>query len=329
MYIKIPYNGKTSYSLYSPDENESNKTPLYEVKHIEDLKSRGKITSKEWQNISSICENYYVEKTYKENLNQDYIESLPSGAYYYSYNGKQFVYSPKHTTITDNILELDVVKSIYNEFLLFKDNIKAYEDLGFVPRRGCLLYGVPGTGKTTLVMKLLQNFKDKDILIIFMDRIFSMGDIEELNKDSRLKIVVLEELNGYINDNGEASSSLLSLLDGNNSLRNTFVIATTNFPEKLPKNLINRQGRFDKLFNISYLSDNDVIKYMSSFGLLETAETLLITKAQYTISQLKEIVLNIKIYKRSVEEILDQLNNHKTLVKDAFTDRQKMGFNVD
>jgi SpoVK/Ycf46/Vps4 family AAA+-type ATPase len=61
-------------------------------------------------------------------------------------------------------------------------------------------------------------------------------------------VVMIEDIDAIVDKKGE--SAMLALLDGELQIDNVVFVATTNYPERLDKRLVNRPSRFDEIIKI-------------------------------------------------------------------------------
>lgn len=173
---------------------------------------------------------------------------LPSGYYEYDPDTDPvtMVESPLRT---DKAIHLgDVQTLVEKDLTLFLNNKKTFDELKCQYKRGYLLYGPPGTGKSTLIRLLIRRLLEEEpTLAIDMSRIPTAGVLKRLRKDPRRKVFVFEELTEV---NSYSARDLLTFLDGENSVDNSVVIATTNYSGSLPANIVARPGRFDLVLRV-------------------------------------------------------------------------------
>ena len=122
----------------------------------------------------------------------------------------------------------------------------------FLKKKGILLAGEHGVGKTYIINHVADKIiKDFDGIVLKIDRKehlnalvqFGLSPISKyLSK--RLKVIVIEELAEMSNMLAD-KTIFLSLLDSEVLNENVLFILTTNHPEELPKNLIDRPSRID------------------------------------------------------------------------------------
>lgn len=134
------------------------------------------------------------------------------------------------------------------------------EPHGVSPRRGLLLTGKPGTGKT-LVCKVLMNTSPGVTCLVahtaYMMHPTYIDELYQVAADLSPSIVFLEDVDligqgrlrsGY--GMADALSRLLFALDGVQDCRNVVTIATTNWLEILDEALKDRPSRFDRIISI-------------------------------------------------------------------------------
>ena len=170
---------------------------------------------------------------------------------------------PWNTIITqDNIKE-----DIRNDIRKFKDSETEYKKLGIPYRRGYLLHGPPGTGKSSLVYGVAGQLKASICVLTLSDR--DMSDDELMNRLSaapRDSIILLEDIDvalpsekrkteldvqkrrkeqegHYSSYSGSITmSGVLNSIDGVATADSQILIMTTNHKENLDPALI-RPGR--------------------------------------------------------------------------------------
>lgn len=142
--------------------------------------------------------------------------SLPSGAYTCATTMEGIPYFIPVKIMTDKIVDIpnSVTEDVVNEITTFwSDGVsKKFEEYGLVHKRGVLLAGKPGTGKTVTLAKTAKIVIDElDGLVLFNPRAGELAAFLKLIKDiepTRKVLVIWEEfdsiLSGY-------ESELLSL----------------------------------------------------------------------------------------------------------------------
>lgn len=258
--------------------------------------------------------NYFIA----ESVDSEEVRSelLPAGIYYVKDANEDYVkLEPFNPKIDGDLFEFTVNESLFHDFNVFLQSKAIYEKLGLVYKRGCLLFGPPGTGKTTSIQMVLNTYAPDNSLILYLKEPPSHQLLSELNADSRFKIIIFEELLDAIKH--FALADMLRFLDGEISLNNTYIIASTNYPEKLPPNLTNRPGRFDLLSRVDFLSEQDRKKYISKF-IPEVEEEFINQTKNLSIAQLKEILLQMFKDKITYQQAIQNIRTHEELSKSGF-----------
>lgn len=122
-----------------------------------------------------------------------------------------------------------------------------YREHNLLYKRGVLLWGPPGGGKTVAIKMLMNELVDRDGIVVLVSSvnlaIVCLKAIRRIEPKRNL-IVVMEDIDEIINYNGEAA--VLSMLDGENNVDNILHVASTNYPERLGARIVNRPSRFDR-----------------------------------------------------------------------------------
>lgn len=150
----------------------------------------------------------------------------------------------------DVVLEAGIKKDIFrsiDEFFL-EDGV-FFKEYGVPYKRGILLYGDPGNGKTTLV-KSITGSTEAPVVYWQITEFTSSYTVQEVfGTVSRLApaILFIEDIDSMPEF---TRSVFLNTLDGTQSREGLFIIGTTNYPERIDPALINRAGRFDRAYEI-------------------------------------------------------------------------------
>jgi len=155
-------------------------------------------------------------------------------------------------------LNEDMEKKVFNDMNKFFENKEFYLKNNLPFRRGILLHGPPGNGKTMFikyVLKKLVEMKHAGVLMNCgeQDLYSDMAEILKYSFGENPVVLVIEDIDGI---DSYYRSDFLNFIDGVKPLHNVFIIATTNYPEKVDAALINRPSRFDRIYNFKMPNKN-------------------------------------------------------------------------
>lgn len=169
--------------------------------------------------------------------------------------------------------ELDfIAASIRN-----RDMLKAE---GLSIRRGLLLSGPPGDGKSTAIECFVNDIAGEATILI-VEAVEHIRAVYHLAQTLAPAVVILEDLdlmtksrqNPYAlagTNKDDVTGELLQVLSGGSAYEDIITIATTNHPEAIDEALAKRAGRFDAHIRMGYPSDADKQRildlYLDRFG---------------------------------------------------------------
>jgi SpoVK/Ycf46/Vps4 family AAA+-type ATPase len=166
------------------------------------------------------------------------------------------IYFEKLTTKTTNLVKFPDSNSdrVIAEIKLFWDSKDKFAKFKMPYKRGVLLWGPPGSGKSCTVQFVMADVVARGGMVINFSHpeLFLKGYriLREVQPDTPV-IVIMEDVDATLDDWSE--SSVLNILDGAvDEVENVVFLATTNYPEKLGARVINRPSRFDRRFKIGF-----------------------------------------------------------------------------
>lgn len=137
-------------------------------------------------------------------------------------------------------------------------------------RRGYVLKGLPGNGKSALILALAREF-NKRVYSLTITPDMDMEDLGYLlGEVAEGSFVLFEDVDATFlqRENAEGSklsfSSFLNILDGPASRENLVFFFTTNHIEKLDPALL-RPGRVDQVIEITNPSGKQIMNYLRNF----------------------------------------------------------------
>jgi hypothetical protein len=159
----------------------------------------------------------------------------------------------------DLVLDQSVLSLLRDDFESFFKRESWFRKNRLPFRRGYLLHGPPGNGKSTAIRAMMTSRGLTAYTLRWFDRRQDDGDLERLFDqalNARPSIVLLEDLDRAFPKTGETKSGmslqqLLNCLDGVGTGEGVIVVATANEPTILDPAILRRPGRFDRVIHFA------------------------------------------------------------------------------
>lgn len=242
-------------------------------------------------------------------------EVLPSGLYKPRSNPDIGVFLEKQIIDTDELLVLpdSVSKDVLNEIERFWRLKNEFDKRGFIHKRGILMWGDPGSGKTATIQLMIRNIVSEGGIALFAGHpqltVNALQMIRRIEPERKI-IVVLEDFESLIFEYGD--QEYLAMLDGESQISNVAFVATTNYPERLDKRFVDRPSRFDTIVKVSMPNEEARRYYLknkepSLEG--DELERWVELSEGLGISHMKEMIISNRCYGMDIEEVVDRLKN--------------------
>ena len=257
--------------------------------------------------------NWVFDKTsYTPALEVEIVKKLSAGIYKVN---QDFKCIPQKIS-TDGLFILPESKSrhILEEVNKFWNRREAFKKFNLIHKRGMLLVGPPGSGKTSIITLLMQDLIQKDGVIFLVNSIrdftllfdFLKGTFRKI-EPTRPIITIIEDIDKIINDNIEPE--ILDFLDGKASIEHHLVIMTSNDTSDLSDALI-RPSRIDMQFLIDYPCFETRKKFLELKGVEESDLDKFAEESEgLSISELKELFIGTYVLGNDFENVLYNLKN--------------------
>jgi len=287
VYIDV----QSSELLMGSEEEEGSEEPKEKVKY------------NEWINDG---DQYFPAKDTK------ICKRLDPGHYSIKLSNNQFSCVKKKVS-TDEIYVLpnDIVNVLVKGISTFWDNKDLFAQYGITHKRGVMLAGDPGNGKTSIIHQLTEEVIARGGIVFSVKSIselnflldFVHAFLREIEPDTPI-MTVIEDIDSLVSTN---ESLLLNFLDGEDQFEHNVVVATTNRLHEL-NDLLMRPSRFDETFIIESPSSEvrEVFLIKKGVSSDEIAEWVDKSKG-LSMAELKELFVAVKLLGKTLSDAVDQM----------------------
>lgn len=263
-------------------------------------------------------------------------KSVPPGAYKCMVSD-QGPYLEKMVINIDHLLSLpdSATEILLAEFSQFWELREQFDNRGFTFKRGMLMWGPPGSGKTSAIWQMTQRLiQDLKGAVLFVDNpqtvIWCINILRRI-EPKRPIITVMEDIDAIISQHGE--HTLLALLDGEFQTDNVVHIATTNYPQYLDRRFVDRPSRFDTIMEIGMPSEAARRVYFKNKEVDlsdDELERWVELTEGYSIAHLREVIIAIKCFGQTEKDVFERLDAMRDAIKvnEYGESRGKVGFAV-
>lgn len=217
----------------------------------------------------------------------------------------------------DQILELpdqkttDIVER-GNEFFNLEETFKK---LDFLHKRGILLDGQVGTGKSVIAFKLGRNVIEKHGGVVIYPTspsalAYCAKDFRSVQPSTKLMCVIedIDEVCGFYGE-----KTLTAFLDGEYQVNNILTVATTNNPQMLSKRLTARPSRFDVKETITVMTAEARREFLNQKATSlndEQKESWVEKTEDFTVPALKELLILVLAYCYPLDESVAKIRKN-------------------
>lgn len=266
----------------------------------------GEVQASRWGVMN---DNYYGVATSSE--------TIAPGVYSCHVSNNLGPYLSKQPNDIDDLLMFPDNPSteVLEEIRHFATLHEKFAERGYVFKRGILLWGPPGSGKTSTIQLLIkQVIEEMDGIAVHVQdprvAVPCLKLVRQIEPDRQI-IVLMEDLDALVQQNGEAG--YLSMLDGEDQISNVIYVATTNYPEYLDKRFVDRPSRFDtiKFIDFPEAPAREAYFKFKEPGLTDQELAEYVAESNgFSVAHMKELIIATKCFEKPFDETIKRLKKH-------------------
>jgi hypothetical protein len=261
------------------------------------------------------CNWVFDRKSYSPAVEIEIVKSIAPGVYKIDNDYKCIPQTVKNDELY--ILSDSKIEEILKEVEKFWSRKAQFKKTNFMHKRGILLEGPAGTGKTSIISLLCESLVKDGGVVFLVNNVQDFTKVYDFLKNTFRKIeperniiTIIEDVDKLVKTQIEAE--ILDFLDGKASIEHHLVVLTTNNSEELPENLL-RASRVDKRFVIDLPTADARRKYFQHKKVVDAdLDKFVNASNKLSLSQLKELFLGTYVLGNDFDEVLDYL---KTPIK--------------
>jgi hypothetical protein len=250
-------------------------------------------------------------------------QKLDPGMYSVDINRDYGIFCKKIDACSDELFVFSnsIIVDLIEEINLFWSKADLYKQNNLVHKRGILLEGYPGTGKTSIISLLSKEIIDKGGLVFKVSSpknllyyiTFIKESFRKIEPDTPI-ITIIEDIDDY----QDYGLELLDFLDGKSQIEHHVVIATTNNTEDIDDTFL-RPSRLDLRIEVELPDEQIREEYFRHKSVPEDMLDELVKRSEeFSIADLKELYICIFLLGYSLDKAIEKISN--TREKKNYTD---------
>lgn len=288
-------------------------SPFFIIDDIDEEQYQEQIEKELDEEKSTYCNWVRNKQVYSPAADVEVVKKVIPGIYKIN-NDMALV---KQSIVSDDLYKLSDFKIdlILEEVDKFWSKVENFKKANLIHKRGILLEGPPGTGKSSLITLIMDDLiKKYNGVVLLINNVNDFTKVYDFLKSTFRRIEPSTFVITIIEDIDKLAETLilpelLDFLDGKASIEHHLVIATSNNTSEIPDALL-RVSRLDRRFYIGYPSKITRKEYFINKGIEEDLLEEYINQSEdLTISELKELYIGTYILGNPFNEVIDQILN--------------------
>lgn len=245
------------------------------------------------------------------------IPQIPAGIYNLRVDNNGWFFEPTVFN-ADALLRLPglPIDLILGQIETFWDQADVFTACGLLHKRGILLYGAAGTGKSSIIKLLSSSIVERDGIVLIItqpDRTEMWVQGLRQIEPERPVLTIIEDIDVHMKDE-YSRSQMLAFLDGEAQVNHIVNLATTNYPDELDDTVAKRPGRFDLVIELKQPVREARETYLRSLLKAQVTEEQLQHLTDVTaglgLAHLRELVVATHCLGLDLEETLTRLRGN-------------------
>jgi len=262
----------------------------------------------------------------------DVVNEISPGLYRCEYDQQLGPILQRMNVVIDGLIDLpdENTRKIVDHIEQFWKMKDSFGDRGFLHKRGILMYGDPGSGKTSAIQMIIKSVVSKGGIALFPPEnpeTFSLC-IQMIRTIEKTKpiVAILEDFD-TLTEHEYNQNQWLAILDGEAQTDNIVFLATTNYIDKLDKRFSDRPSRFDVIQPVpmpSALSRAIFLYHKEPSLTVNEIQQWVEATDGMSIAHLKEVIISVKCYGNTLDETIARLkimHNRDFKMKDVESNR--------
>ena len=244
------------------------------------------------------------------------VAKLPSGVYIVD-SDREGMFCKKVEIKTDDLYKFSdsIIENLVDEISTFWDKKEIYKQNKLVHKRGILLEGYPGTGKTSVITLITKEIINKGGVVFKVSGPRNFLTYTEFLQHYFRKIepetpvvTIIEDIDKY----EDVEIEILDFLDGKSQIDHHVIITTSNNTEEIPDTFL-RPSRLDLHIEIPLPNEEIRREYFIKKNIPEDKLDEIITETDnMSLADLKELYICVFVLDYTIEDAVEKIRSPRT-----------------